>query len=355
MQHKRDFNELRAQVAAACNGHWEEWFSIFVNSEDISTLFKRRNITCPECGRAGKFFIANREEGSGHCAHAGCNFHTYDGLATISTLSDKKLGEVTTHIASHLGLVDKKPQRVFIPQKQKTVKRTAMTEQEIETLKRVINSSKKMETGDVVWRYLVGRGLPTWLINEAVNEGLILTNESLYFAPDKQHYPAMVVPVKSTCGKIVGAHRTFLIEGTNSVVSKINHENNKMLTGSFEDAYIGARIELGGPARNAIGICEGIETALAVNAMGVHCWPVLNTAGLQSFAPPEGITTVYIFADNDVSKAGQIAAAKCKDRLIREGYTVKCYLPEPSRGGFSGKSFDYLDYYLQFEGCRKSC
>ena len=356
MDNQRDFNEFRAQVSAACNGHWEEWFSLYVNADDISTLFNRRNIPCPECGRNGKFFLASITEGSGHCCHASCNYHTYDGLATICALSNNKLGDVTTNIAAHLGLLDKKPKQAFVPKKPKVVKRTKMTEQEIKTLKNVLNSSVKMEEGDFVWQYLINRGLPTGLLSALCEEGLILSNESLYFKPDGNRYLGMVVPVKSPAGKIVGAHRTFLTRDDCGGVSKIDHEHNKMLTGSFEDAYIGSRIELGGPACNAIGICEGIETALAINAMGVHCWPLLNTAGLQSFVPPEGVSTVYVFADNDISKAGQTAAAKCKDRLTSEGYRVKCYLPKPPQGShIQGKSYDWLDHYLSAQQYRKTC
>ena len=357
MNTNRDFNSFRAEVADKCSGHWDEWFSLYLNSEDVSTLFKRRNITCPQCGTPKKFYLAGRVDGAGHCCSASCSLHTYDGLMTISVLSGKPLGEVTSNIASHLGMTDKKPKKVFVPQKPKIVKRTSMTDQEIDTLKRALNNSHVMEGGDVVWRYLIGRGLSTRLVNEVMKEGLILTNESLYHAPTETHYPAMVVPVKSPRGQIVGAHRTYLIENELGHVGKIDHEHDKMLTGSFEDAYIGSRIELGGPAGDAIGIAEGIETALAVNAMYAHCWSVLNTAGMQSFIPPEGVKTVYVFADNDKSKSGQFAAYKCKERLTELGFEVKCYLPRPNStdGNFEGKSFDWLDYYLQLETCRKAC
>jgi putative DNA primase/helicase len=352
---KRDFNAFRAEVSDKCAGYWEEWFSLYLNGDDVSTLFTRRNITCPECNGDKKFYLSDRVMGSGHCCV--CKYHTYDGLMTISVLSGTRLGEVTKNIGSHLGLTDEKPKEVFIPQKPKIVKRTEMTDQEIDTLKRVLNSSRPMESGDVVWRYLVGRGLSPRLVNAVMKEGLILTNESVYHAPTDTHYACMVVPVKSPFGHIVGAHRTFLIEDELGHVSKIDHEHNKMLTGSFEDAYIGSRIELGGPAGDAIGIAEGIETALAVNAMHTHCWSVLNTAGMQSFIPPEGVKRVFVFADNDKSKAGQFAAYKCKERLTELGYVVKCYLPRPHSkdGNFEGKSFDWLDYYLQLEQCRKAC
>lgn len=354
---KRDFNEFRAQVADKCAGHWEEWFSLYLNGDDVSTLFKRRNITCPDCGRASKFYLADRVKGTGHCCNSSCNLHTYDGLMTISVLSDTPLGEVTKNIASHLGLREDKPKEVFIPKKPELVKRTEMTDLEIETLERALNTSNHMVSGDVVWRYLVGRGLTPRLVNAVMKEGLILSNESLYHAPTKKRYSAMVVPVKSPSGEIVGAHRTFLSEDQLGHVSKIDHEHAKMLTGSFEDAYVGSRIELGGPASNAIGIAEGIETALAINALHTHCWSVLNTAGMQSFIPPKDVKTVYVFADNDISKAGQFAAYRCKERLTEMGYEVKCYLPRPhsKHDNFEGKSFDFLDYYNQLEPYRKVC
>mgnify|MGYP000011664021 CR=1 FL=1 len=344
---ERTFNEFRAEVAQRCKGHWEEWFSLYLSGDDVSTLFRRRHVECPACGQV-KFYLANVQNGTGHCCRAGCGHHTFDGLMTISALRGIPLGEVVTGIADHLGMTNKQPEKVFVPQKPKAVKRNHMTPEELQTLKRVCETSKPMEKEDVVWRYLVGRGLPVSLVSAVAVEGLILTNEELYHAPSKQRYPAMVVKVLSPSGQIAGAHRTFLVEDQNGNVSKLDHDNNKMLTASFPDAYIASRIELGGPAipDRAIGIAEGIETALAVNAMGCHCWSTLNSAGIQSFIPPAGVKTICIFTDNDISNGGQIAAFKAKERLEQDGYEVKCYLPRVK--GKENESVDWLDYFLQF-------
>ena len=102
-------------------------------------------------------------------------------------MSGNKLGDVTTNIASHLGLLDKKPKQVFVPKKPKVVKRTKMTEQEIKTLKNVLNSSVKMQEGDFVWQYLINRGLPSGLLSALCHEGLILSNESLQILKSNTH------------------------------------------------------------------------------------------------------------------------------------------------------------------------
>ncbi len=91
----------------------------------------------------------------------------------------------------------------------------------------------------------------------------------------------------------------------------------------------GSAIRLGEPTDGAIGIAEGIETALAVrNIFGLNCWAAANATLLEQFQPPEGITAVHIFSDNDANYTGQKSAYALANRLSLAGYGVSVKVPD---------------------------
>lgn len=75
-------------------------------------------------------------------------------------------------------------------------------------------------------------------------------------------------------------------------------------------------LPMGGAVRlarheRALGIAESVETALAATALfGVPCWSVLNAGRLEGWEPPEGVTEVVIFGDNDLNSVGQAAVLR---------------------------------------------
>ncbi|MBR0698106.1 toprim domain-containing protein [Bradyrhizobium lablabi] len=61
-----------------------------------------------------------------------------------------------------------------------------------------------------------------------------------------------------------------------------------------------------------LGICEGIETALAVRANGWRPVCALGSAGaIAKFTPIPGIEALTIFADHDANGVGMAAAKQC--------------------------------------------
>jgi putative DNA primase/helicase len=77
-----------------------------------------------------------------------------------------------------------------------------------------------------------------------------------------------------------------------------------------------------------LGICEGIETGLAVRATG--WWPVwaLGSAGaIAKLEPIAGISCLTIFGDHDSNGKGQAAAEECARRWAAAGHEVFIRIP----------------------------
>jgi hypothetical protein len=144
----------------------------------------------------------------------------------------------------------------------------------------------------------------------------------LYHRPTESYYPAMVGAVQVWPeSEIIGIHRTYL---EHAGLSKALIKPNKMMLGKVN----GGVVRLSPPGKMLV-LAEGIETALSVYfSTGLQTWATLSTSGLMSVKlPPLDITQeIIIAADNDA--AGLKAAHVLKDRLFKEGYTIRIALPD---------------------------
>jgi hypothetical protein len=96
----------------------------------------------------------------------------------------------------------------------------------------------------------------------------------------------------------------------------------------------------------SLGVCEGIETAMAVwLATGIAVWPTLNAALLSLFEPPPGVKTVWIWGDDDLSKTGELAALALKKKLDAANVESGIWIPDAGILPASGKrkGVDWLD------------
>lgn len=199
-------------------------------------------------------------------------------------------------------------------------------EKRIEKADRMWQESAPITTGDPVWLYLKNRGinleawpedlrthpaLPYWTIDEAgkpVKTGV---------------FPCLLTVVRSPQGKPVGIHRTWISpDGSRkaSVPSSKKLYKIHNLSGSSSRLFP--------VSDNTLAIAEGIETALSVYMLyGEACWSCISAHGMASFIPPEGVSTVRIYADHDENETGLKAALKSYDRLTKEGRTVEIRQP----------------------------
>lgn len=184
-------------------------------------------------------------------------------------------------------------------------------------------SESRPSDGTLVERYLSSRGL-----------GLGLEVADIRFHPrcpfgkcdgDVQRYvPAMVALVRNPGdGSPMGIHRTELTRDGRKV-------DRKMLGPCH-----GGVVQLAPHHLDAgVGICEGIETGLAVIKMGGgSVWACLSAGSLGSFPLLGGVQRLTIFADND--KAGIEAAQKCAGRWLTLGVEVNIQAPKEKGADFA--------------------
>ena len=82
------------------------------------------------------------------------------------------------------------------------------------------------------------------------------------------------------------------------------------------------------PYESAIGIAEGIETAISAYAIfNVPTWAGISAKGIERWEPPKDAEEVWIFGDNDRTFTGQLAAYKLAYRLVETGKKVYVAIP----------------------------
>ncbi|WP_206668390.1 DUF7146 domain-containing protein [Roseibium aquae] len=157
--------------------------------------------------------------------------------------------------------------------------------------------------GTQVEAYLTGRGL------EVVPEA-----SSLRFHPacpfKGERVPAMLAAiVNAKTGKFQGLHRTRL------------HPKDKAMLGTAKGGAV--KLTQDEDVTHGLHICEGIETGLALIAMGFRpMWACLSAGGIKSLPVLPGVEYLTIFSDNDPNETGQKAAHECARRWRDAGCEV---------------------------------
>ena len=110
----------------------------------------------------------------------------------------------------------------------------------------------------------------------------------------------MVGLVKDRAGEVVGLHRTWLSEGFEGKASKAPIPKPRMMLGRVAGGAVRLAPHM---PDGALGICEGIETGLAVMTAcpGLPVWATLSTSGLEQVQLPADVKRIIVLADNDAS------------------------------------------------------
>ena len=152
-------------------------------------------------------------------------------------------------------------------------------------------------------------------------------------------YPAIVARVSDAAGRPVSLHRIYLDrEGRKAPVAS----PKKLMTPLAP--VVGGAIRLY-PAGATLGITEGIETALVIRQRTeMPVWSGVSTTLLERFEPPPGVSLVVVWADLDVSGAGERAALGLRERLLARGIQVAVHVP---RGPIpvGAKGLDWADLW----------
>lgn len=159
-----------------------------------------------------------------------------------------------------------------------------------------------------------------------------------------QRFPALIARVADARGTLITLHRTYLTHrGEKAPVSTVR----KLYALPSGVSLSGFAIRPDKPDKQVLHIAEGIETALSVQcATGHPVWSAINATLLARFKPPGTTRQVVIWADNDWSGTGQLAASQLAQRLESQGIIVDIRLPE-GHPTPQEKSIDWNDVWIQ--------
>lgn len=180
--------------------------------------------------------------------------------------------------------------------------------------------ASRLDGSDPASLYLMSRGInpETW------PNQLRFLHSAPYKADDgsKSYHPAMVAKYVSVDTKDFTLHITYLDgQGRKAnlpVVRKL--APIPMPTGGAIRLSMSAE---------TMGIAEGIETALSATQMfSIPVWAAVNAGSLMKWKPPITARNIIVFADNDGSFTGQMAAYSLAYRLRGEGLNVDVQMPQ---------------------------
>jgi putative DNA primase/helicase len=178
--------------------------------------------------------------------------------------------------------------------------------------------------------YLASRGL------ESEGATDLLAHHDLTHWEMKAGYPAVIGVVRNPAGEAVAVHRTYLqVDPADpDKVTKAAVPKPRMMLGKVAGGAVRlAPIDPGA----ALGLCEGIETGLAVmtSCPGLPVWATLSATNLEQVKLPSEVHRIVILADHDASGAGTRAAETAARRLRGEGRQVVIAVPPREGSDFN--------------------
>lgn len=259
----------------------------------------RKGKPCPACGGRDRFTLF--PNGRHFCRGCGGG-DAIDLIRKVYGCGFKEAQDIGGGIVS-------KPAPVLAPRKEPD------STAKIQRARQIIAQSKILHPESEAWRYLVEtRKLPV----ELLGFELRCIDRLPYYEQDADgkpvitgHYAAMVAPIRSQAGEVIGVHLTYLLAGQKAPVA-----SPKKIVGSPKGGAI--RLCLAG---DEVGLAEGIETAIAARAIfGKPVWAVLSASLAPLIELPDSIKTVHIFADND--PAGLLGSQKLAQSLALQSKAI---------------------------------
>ncbi len=257
---------------------------------------------CPLCGGKDRWRWDTLEgRGTWICSHCGAG----DGIALVMQKYRWEFREAAKQIETVIGSA---PADAPKRERSDRDKRDAMN--------RLWRISKAVETNDPAGRFLIRRvGLTSF-------PSCLRTADNVRYQSDcPSFHPAMIAMVTGPDGAPSILHRTYLtVDGRKAPVI----EPRRLMPGTLAK---GAAIRLA-PAADALGIAEGIETALSASVLfGVPCWAAVSAGMLAAWQPPAEAKRIIIFGDNDANYVGQAAAYGLAGRLGSDDHVVEVQIP----------------------------
>lgn len=335
---QNDVNRQRyslAEVKDLARGRWYEILRALGIEEGF--LNPRKHTPCPVCGGKDRFrFTDYRQSGGFICNH--CMPNGGSGFDLLMLVYGYTFQDAVKAVAGILGL-----DRGNAVSKVARVAPVVMPTHEHDEQRR--QRLNELWQGCVAWNethliadYLHGRGLP---LPEClpITDDLRLHQRVAYWHGGRilGHFPAMVGLFRDVVGKPCGVHLTYLQAQRDGCVNKAvlfdpqsrDKLPAKKMRSVATGSLTGSAIRLFRPENGVLGVCEGLETAMAARYMsGVPMWACGSAHGIQSLVLPDDVNELVIVADNDANGTGIQAARALQRRYQCKLSSIKIWQPD---------------------------
>jgi putative DNA primase/helicase len=301
-------------------GNWFDYFRYCLPELDEAVDEHPEHVPCPVHGGSDGFrlFDDAEETGGGICNTCG-GFR--DGIALTQFIRGCTFIEAVELIEEWRqdqeddDVDDDPPERP-----DKLVKPVEYSKYAIRYIDKVI--ALAITPHERIKRYFMSRGLT---VDPPDCLGLML-NETYRDDYDDLELPVMVALFHNLAGDPVCVHRTFLDDDGDGKADVASPK--KFSPAIFRGAMKGCAIQLRPYSNGLLGIAEGIETSEAIyQATKISTWAAGSAGNMASFIPPDDITKLCIWADNDERGVGLGAAEKLRERLKGRNIRVKIFVP----------------------------
>ncbi|SER30428.1 Uncharacterized domain associated with phage/plasmid primase [Azotobacter beijerinckii] len=342
----------KKDVLAAAEGRWLHLYQLLAPELVDAQTQPGVARNCPVHGGKDGFRVFRKTAGTsggGVCQTCGIK---PDGLALLMWVRDWGFHEVLQEVGSLLGVKDphgrygnaQPPKEVVL--RQPVVTSTPSDSWLREALRKVWSESVPVThpAAEPARLYLRSRGILAWDrpgLARSVRFHPCLTHRGQDRA--RTRHPAIVALISDAEGRAVTIQRIYLTaKGEKAPLES----PKKMFPIPSDRSLPGGGIRTSQPGE-VVDVCEGLETALAVEtATGLPVWALVNAYLLEHFMPPPAVTAVRIWADKDRKEGGQKAALALKKRLWDMGIKAQILLPWlPIPDG--AKGVDWNDVLLE--------